>query len=67
MSTSGHRHCLTRRDFVKSGIGAAAAAVAAPAILRAEDKAGDKSPVLGKGDHTYELVPGWGRLPAAAA
>ena len=54
---------VTRRSFVKAGMAAGVAALAAPAILRAEDKAGDKPPVLGSGAHTYELVPGWGELP----
>lgn len=63
MSTNEQRRGVSRRDFVKTGIGAAAAAVAVPALLWGEDKAGDKPPVLGKGDHTYELVPGWGELP----
>jgi hypothetical protein len=55
---------VSRRSFMKStaAIGAVAA-FAAPAILRADDKAGDKPVILGKGEHTYELVPGWGELP----
>ncbi len=40
------------------------AAAAAPAILRAEDKAGTKPPVLGSGAHTYEAIHDWGELPA---
>src|SRR3954467_9337967 len=54
---------ITRRSFVKSTATIAAAHLAAPAILRADDKAGDKPVILGKGEHTYELVPGWGQLP----
>jgi hypothetical protein len=53
---------VSRRTFVKATAGVAAA-LAAPAILRADDKAGDKPVILGKGEHTYELVPGWGQLP----
>jgi hypothetical protein len=53
---------VSRRSFVKATAGVAAA-LAAPAILRADDKAGDKPVILGKGEHTYELVPGWGQLP----
>ncbi len=56
-------HAVSRRSFVKSTATIAAATFAAPAILRADDKAGDKPVILGKGEHTYELVPGWGQLP----
>lgn len=54
---------LTRREFVKSAAVAVAIGAVAPTILRAEDKAGAKAMVLGEGKHTYELVPGWGKLP----
>src|SRR3954462_1343172 len=55
---------VSRRSFIQGTAAAAAAtAFAAPAILRADDKAGDKPVILGKGEHTYELVPGWGQLP----
>src|SRR6476646_8094703 len=54
---------VTRRSFVKTTATLAAATFAAPAILHADDKAGDKPIILGKGEHTYELVPGWGQLP----
>jgi hypothetical protein len=36
---------------------------AAPLILRAQDKAGSKRPVLGSGAHTYEAIHDWGELP----
>jgi sugar lactone lactonase YvrE len=36
----------------------------APLILGAADKAGSKKPVLGQGDHTYEVTHDWGELPA---
>lgn len=54
---------LTRRQFVKSAAAACAVGSIAPTILHAQDKAGDKAMVLGEGKHTYELVPGWGKLP----
>ena len=54
---------LTRRSFIQSTAAIAAASFAAPAILRADDKAGDKPVRLGEGDYTFELVPGWGALP----
>lgn len=52
-----------RRQFVKRMSQTAAAAAVAPAFLHATDKAGTKPVILGKGEHTYELVPGWGKLP----
>jgi hypothetical protein len=66
MTSSNSDHVSSspsRRSFVKATAGMAAAALAAPAILRADDKAGDKPVILGKDNHTYELVPGWGELP----
>ncbi len=36
----------------------------APLILGAADKAGSKKPVLGEGEHTYEVTHDWGELPA---
>ncbi len=54
----------SRRAFLKSTAAAALASGALPTILRAEDKAGSKLPVLGSGEHTYEAIHGWGELPA---
>jgi hypothetical protein len=57
---------MKRRDFLKStaaGAAALAAGSAAPAFIGAEDKAGSKNPIIGKGEHTYECVHGWGELP----
>lgn len=51
----------TRRDFLVAG----AMAAAAPAIIRAQDKAGTKAPVLGQGAYTYEAIHDWGELPAS--
>ena len=48
----------SRRGFLK------AAAAIAPAILGAQDKAGSKRPVIGQGDHTYEVIHDWGELPS---
>lgn len=36
----------------------------APLILGAADKAGSKKPILGEGEHTYEVTHDWGELPA---
>jgi hypothetical protein len=46
----------TRRDFVM------AAALAAP-ILRGQSKSGSTLPLVGDGDHKYEVVHDWGQLP----
>jgi hypothetical protein len=53
----------SRRTFIKAVGAGSVAALAAPMILHAEDKAEAKAGVLGSGRHTYEVVPGWGTLP----
>lgn len=54
---------MSRRAVVK-GLGAGAVAAALPAaMLKGSDKAGAKPPVLGRGEHTYELVRDWPKLP----
>jgi len=55
----------TRRDFLKLA-GAAGAAVAADCVFPgcATTKKPKPSVRLGSGYHTYEVVEGWGRLPA---
>lgn len=55
----------SRRTFIRTaGAAAALAGAVGPTILRAEDKAGSKTPVVGSGAHTYECHHNWGRLPA---
>jgi hypothetical protein len=52
----------SRRDFLKTAaVGAVVSA--APAFLNADDKASTKNPVIGEGDHKYECIHGWGKLP----
>lgn len=46
--------------MLKSTLGAL---VTAPAV-HASDKSGNKLPVLGEGDHTFEVTHDWGQLPA---
>ena len=46
----------SRRGFLYS--------VGAPLILGASDKSGSKRPVVGSGDHQYEVIHDWGTLPA---
>src|ERR1043166_955120 len=50
---------MTRRGFIAAG-----AVVAAPYILRSEDKAGTKNPIIGEGEHKYECIHDWGNLPS---
>lgn len=47
----------TRRTFVTG--------LAAPLILGATNKSGSARPILGEGDHKYEAIHDWGRLPAS--
>lgn len=48
-----------RRQFVRRvGTG-----LAAPLLLRATVKSGTAKPVMGEGDHTYEVTHDWGDLP----
>lgn len=54
----------SRRDFIRTAGVAAVTASVAPAILNATDKSGTKRPVVGSGEHTYEVTHGWGQLPA---
>src|SRR5437762_11344737 len=53
---------MERRTFLKS-----AAALTAPMVLGADDKGGTKLPVIGGGDHTYEVHHDWGELPKSIA
>ncbi|MGH7969937.1 MAG: twin-arginine translocation signal domain-containing protein, partial [Limisphaerales bacterium] len=54
-------HRLTRRDFLKTSA-AAAAGLAASGVPSRADEA--KAPVrVGHGQHTYEWVENWGKLP----
>jgi hypothetical protein len=50
---------MTRRGFLAAG-----AVVAAPYILRSEDKSGTKNPIIGEGEHKYECIHDWGQLPS---
>lgn len=52
-----------RRTFLKQAGLAAAAFSAAPYVI-AQDKTGTRLPVIGEGDHQYEVIHDWGELPA---
>jgi hypothetical protein len=54
----------SRRNFVKAAAASLAAGIALPTILRAQDKADAKPLIVGKDDHTYELIENWGQLPS---
>lgn len=56
---------ITRRRFVRTGLGTALAAAIAPRILHAADKAkpSTRPTIVGKGAHTYEVIDNWPRLP----
>ena len=54
---------LNRRQFIKRTGLAAAAFSAAPYVI-AQDKTGTRLPVIGTGDHQYEVIHDWGELPA---
>lgn len=52
-----------RRAFLRSAAATGLTLAVGPAIHAAEDKSGAKSPVIGGGDHTYEVHHNWGQLP----
>jgi hypothetical protein len=51
----------TRREFLAA---AAAAPLVSPIILRAQDKGGTRTPVVGEGGFKYEAIHDWGELPS---
>lgn len=50
----------TRRGFLT----AAATSIGAPYIMGANGKSGDRLPIIGEGQHKYEVIHDWGELPA---
>lgn len=55
----------SRRDFLRAATAAAVAVAAAPAssLVRAADKTGSTTPVIGAGEQRYECHHQWGRVP----
>src|SRR5689334_3788046 len=54
-----------RRQFLYSlGTAVVATAAAAPLRLRAGVPGASSRPIVGQGEHTYEVIHDWGRLPA---
>jgi hypothetical protein len=56
---------VSRRQFFSTVTASAALASSGPTILRASDKAGSAVPIVGSGEHTFEVHHDWGRLPAS--
>lgn len=54
---------VSRRSFLKTAGTAAISLPLAPAIVGATDKSGTSNAVIGKGEHKYEAIHGWGELP----
>jgi hypothetical protein len=54
---------MHRRNFLKTAAAGAALAATGP-YLRGADKAGNKTALVGTGEHRYECVHNWGELPA---
>jgi hypothetical protein len=55
---------MSRRSFVKTAAGAALVA-AVPAVLHAEQRSGNRRPIVGEGEHTYECIHDWGEIPSS--
>jgi len=53
----------SRRQFFR-GIGAGVLAASGPFAVRAQNKSGRAKPILGEGEHTYEVTHDWGELPS---
>ena len=53
----------SRRSILKSAATGVIAAAAGPMILTSKSMADTKTPVLGSGAHTYEVVPDWAKRP----
>lgn len=58
----------SRRNFLKT-LGLSATSVvalhASAPFVRATDKSGKRLPVVGSGEHQYEVIHDWGRLPVS--
>ena len=55
---------LSRQNFLQQSALAATTLAVAPYVL-ASDKAGTKLPVIGEGEHQYEVIHDWGELPTS--
>jgi hypothetical protein len=57
---------LNRREFLKRTSAATTFLATAPYVI-AQDKAGTRLPIIGEGEHQYEVIHDWGELPAGHA
>jgi hypothetical protein len=53
----------SRRHLLRAAGAGTVASLAAPIFVRAGDKSGARRPVLGEGEHQYEAIHNWGKLP----
>ena len=63
MPCTDSRRTVSRRTALAAGSAAAASFAAGAPFVRASAKAGTKPVTVGSGDHTYEWVADWARLP----
>src|SRR5262245_51103711 len=63
-SMTGSNSCqqMSRRGWLKVA-GAGVAFASTQLYVHADDKTGDKPPIVGEGSHTYEAIHGWAQLP----
>ncbi|GIW82897.1 MAG: hypothetical protein KatS3mg105_4704 [Gemmatales bacterium] len=56
---------MQRREFLKTSAATASvlATGQAPNVIGAQNKAGTKRPIIGKGEFRYECIHDWGQLP----
>jgi hypothetical protein len=54
----------SRRTFLQQVGAGLGGAVIGPTLLNATSKSGSRPPVVGAGEHTYEVYHDWGTLPA---
>lgn len=60
---NGHDGAGSRRAFLKQGAAGAIAAAAGPGLLLRRKASADERGVLGHGEHTYEWVDNWAKMP----
>jgi len=53
---------LSRRSFLLAAVATSASGFGVPATF-GSDKSGSKAPVVGAGEHRYEVIHDWGTLP----
>ena len=55
---------MDRRRFLKNTSALTAVAASGPILLGTEDKADNKPLVTGEGEHRYEVIHDWAKLPS---